>query len=169
MRSSLPTWRTSRAPPNPKPILAGPARPGVLDPTDSRTALPCPAQAANGPDTVGPGGRRVPHDPAPLGFALLDARLNRIRQARPLPPETVRSLGDALRVRATWASNAIEGNSLTLQETKVVLDGLTVGGKPLGDHLEAVDHAEAWDAMIAWASGADPSTPFLLRSLHALV
>jgi len=102
-------------------------------------------------------------------LVLLDARLNRIRQARPLPPETVRSLGDALRVRATWASNAIEGNSLTLQETKVVLDGLTVGGKPLRDHLEAVDHAEAWDAMIAWARGTDPLTPFLLRSLHALV
>ena len=69
----------------------------------------------------------------------------------------------------TYSSNAIEGNHLTLAETHVVLQGITVGGKPLRDHLEAIDHAEAWDAMIQWSQSDEPLTPWLLRSLHALV
>lgn len=82
---------------------------------------------------------------------------------------TSRSLADALRVRMTYSSNAIEGNHLTLAETHVVLQGITVGGKPLRDHLEAIDHAEAWDAVIRWSQSDEQLTPWLLRSLHALV
>lgn len=51
---------------------------------------------------------------------------------------------DYFRVGLTWTSNALEGNSLTESETKVLLeDGLTVGGKPLRDVFEAVDHAKS--------------------------
>ncbi|NMP24415.1 Fic family protein [Sulfobacillus harzensis] len=100
---------------------------------------------------------------------MLDRRLERINKARPLPVETRRSLAAALRTHMTYASNAIEGNRLTLAETQVVLKGVTVGGKPLRDHLEAIDHAEAWDAMLHWAHSSDPVTPWLLRSLHSLV
>ena len=74
--------------------------------------------------------------------------MHNLDQLRPLPSETSRSLADALRVRITYTSNATEGNHLKLAETQVVLEGITVGGKPLRDHLEAIDHAEAWDAMI---------------------
>ena len=80
-------------------------------------------------------------------LAELDRRKSVLDAHRPLPPVTVHSLFEALRVEHTYASNAIEGNSLTLQETSVVLEGLTVGGKPLRDHLEAVDHAEAFDCV----------------------
>ncbi len=102
-------------------------------------------------------------------LASLDQRMHNLHQLRPLPSETSRSLADALRVRITYTSNAIEGNHLTLAETQVVLEGITVGGKPLRDHLEAIDHAEAWDAMILWSQSDQPLTPWLLRSLHALV
>jgi len=64
---------------------------------------------------------------------------------RPLPRETVTSLRDYYKIRLTWSSNAMEGNTLTESETKVVIeDGLTIGGKPLRDHLEANGHAEAF-------------------------
>lgn len=69
----------------------------------------------------------------------------------------------------TYSSNAIEGNHLTLAETNMVLQGITVGGKPLRDHLEAIDHAEAWDAIIQWSQSGEPITPWLLRSLHGLL
>ena len=102
-------------------------------------------------------------------LAALDQRTQRLSQHRPLPVETRRSLAEALRTRVTYASNAIEGNHLTLAETQVVLTGITVGGKPLRDHLEAIDHAEAWDAMLQWTRSHEPITPFLVRSLHSLV
>jgi len=111
------------------------------------------------------GGKR----PMNASLASLDQRTKRLNQNRPLPVETRRSLAEALRTRVTYASNAIEGNRLTLAETQVVLSGVTVGGKPLRDHLEAIDHADAWDAMLQWTHSHEPITSFLLRSLHGLV
>lgn len=72
---------------------------------------------------------------------------NRVLSAyRPLPPETLKSLREYYRVGLTYTSNALEGNSLTESETKVVIeDGLTIEGKPLRDHYEAVGHAKAYD------------------------
>ncbi|WP_053958097.1 Fic family protein [Sulfobacillus thermosulfidooxidans] len=102
-------------------------------------------------------------------IASLDQRINRLNGQQPLPVETRRFLAEALRTRITYASNAIEGNHLTLAETQMVLSGVAVGGKPLRDHLEAIDHAEAWDAMIQAVNSPEPITSFLLRSLHGLV
>ena len=74
---------------------------------------------------------------------LLQARLDAFR---PFPPETLASLRDYYRVGLTWSSNALEGNTLTESETKVVIeDGLTVGGHPLREVYEAAGHAEAFD------------------------
>jgi Fic family protein len=72
---------------------------------------------------------------------------NRLLSAyRPLPSETLKSLREYYRVGLTYTSNAIEGNSLTESETKVVIeDGLTIEGKPLRDIYEAVGHAKAYD------------------------
>ena len=72
---------------------------------------------------------------------------NRLLSAyRPLSPETLKSLREYYRVGLTYTSNALEGNSLTESETKVVIeDGLTIEGKPLRDHYEAVGHAKAYD------------------------
>ncbi|WP_164669946.1 Fic family protein [Virgibacillus doumboii] len=68
--------------------------------------------------------------------ALLDAK-------RPLPKYTLRSLREKLLLEWTYHSNAIEGNTLTLQETKVVLEGITVGGKTMREHLEVINHRDA--------------------------
>jgi Fic family protein len=67
---------------------------------------------------------------------------------RPLSPETVRRLHDDFRVMFTYNSNAIEGNTLTLAETQMVLEyGMTVEGHPLREYLEATNHAEAFDVL----------------------
>jgi len=63
---------------------------------------------------------------------------------RPLPFDLVRNLEDWFRVELTYTSNAIEGNTLSRAETALVVEkGITVAGKSLKEHLEAVNHAQA--------------------------
>ncbi len=85
------------------------------------------------------------------GNALLDridAYAQAIRERRPLTPDEVKELDAYFRIGMTYTSNALEGNSLTLSETKVLLeDGITVGGKPIRDCYEATGHARAYDYM----------------------
>ena len=64
-------------------------------------------------------------------FEIIDDLKNKLDQHRPLSPSIVKNLHEDLIVRWTYHSNAIEGNTLTLLETKVVLEGITVGGKAL--------------------------------------
>lgn len=72
------------------------------------------------------------------------------------------------RIGLTWASNALEGNSLTETETKVVIeDGITIGGKPLKDHFEAIGHAEAFDYLHKLARCTEITERDILK-LHKL-
>lgn len=65
---------------------------------------------------------------------------------RPFSDEVVRQLKDYYRIGLTYTSNAIEGNTLTESETKVVIEeGITIGGKSLREHHEAIGHARAYD------------------------
>ncbi len=82
----------------------------------------------------------------PRKYNQADENNRKLSAYRPLPPETLNSLREYYRVGLTYTSNALEGNSLTESETKVVIeDGLTIEGKPLRDHYEAVGHAKAYD------------------------
>lgn len=76
-------------------------------------------------------------------FSAIDRLKATLDQHRPLDPAIVRNLREDLILRWTYHSNAIEGNTLTLRETKVALEGITVGGKTLREHLEAVNHRDA--------------------------
>ena len=91
------------------------------------------------------------------GNALLDridAYAQAIRERHPLTPDEVKELDAYFRIGMTYTSNALEGNSLTLSETKVLLeDGITVGGKPIRDCYEATGHARAYDYMLETARG----------------
>src|SRR5574344_972815 len=79
-------------------------------------------------------------------FSECDANKARLDAYRPLPTATLKSLRDYYRIGLTYTSNALEGNSLTESETKIVIeDGLTIGGKPFRDACEAVGHARAYD------------------------
>lgn len=87
---------------------------------------------------------------------------------RPLSPETLRSLREYYRVGLTYTSNALEGNSLTESETKVVIeDGLTIEGKPLRDVYEAVGHAKAYD-FLHEISRTAPLTEEVICTIHRL-
>lgn len=93
-----------------------------------------------------------------------------IRAYRPLSEAEVKELDAYYRIGMTYSSNALEGNSLTLSETKVLLeDGITVGGKPIRDCYEATGHARAYDYMLALArSGSLSITEDIIRHLHYL-
>ncbi|WP_347557680.1 Fic family protein [Robbsia sp. KACC 23696] len=94
--------------------------------------------------------------------AVLDA-------ARPLPQHTLASLREKWMLEWTYHSNAIEGNTLTLRETKVVLEGITVGGKSLREHIEASNHRDAILYLEAIVSEGEPLTEWQLRNIHRLV
>ena len=105
-----------------------------------------------------------------LSFSRIDVLKEKIDAHMPLSPSLTKNLLDNLIVDWTYNSNAIEGNSLTLTETKVVLEyGITVNGKPLKDHLEAVNHEKAIYHLLDLAKKQNPLTEFDIRSLHHLI
>jgi len=72
-----------------------------------------------------------------------------IDNSPPLKLEEAKELDSYFRVETTFSSNALEGNILTLNETKVILeDGITIGGKPIKDYYEATGHAKAYDSLL---------------------
>ena len=90
-------------------------------------------------------------------------------QHRPLDPAIVRNLREDLIVRWTYHSNAIEGNTLTLQETKVALEGITIGGKSIREHLEAVNHKNAILLLEDLVQKNEPLTEWTIKCLHQLI
>ena len=81
----------------------------------------------------------------------LQAEINKFR---PLNPHAVKQLKEYYRIGLTYSSNAIEGNSLTESETKVIIeDGLTIGGKSVKEHQEAIGHSEAYDLLYKLSKG----------------
>lgn len=101
----------------------------------------------------------------------LDEKLAKLNKLRPLSVNQVQKLREQLEIEMTYNSNAIEGNSLTLRETWLVLnEGITIKGKPLKDHLEAKDHKEALDFLYELTSGKRCTiSEHLMRQLHQLV
>lgn len=102
-------------------------------------------------------------------FDSIDLKKRRLDEARPLPPNTLRSLREAMTVEWTYHSNAIEGNTLTLAETRVVLEGITVGGKSVREHLEIINHREAIEFLEHVVQTAEPLTEWTIKNVHRLV
>lgn len=76
----------------------------------------------------------------------IDALKSVLDGYRPFPDHVVKQLRDYYRIGLTYTSNSIEGNTLTESETKVIIeDGITIGGKSLREHFEAIGHAKAYD------------------------
>jgi Fic family protein len=105
------------------------------------------------------------------GLGDLAAAIDRLKaaldQLRPLSEPGLRYLQKAWDVELTFTSNAIEGNTLTLRETAEVIEhGVTVGGKSLKDHLEAVDHYAAIQWMRAAALEPGPVNEGVVVELH---
>ena len=87
-----------------------------------------------------------------LLYKKIQEKKRKLDEHRPIPKDTLAKILEDIRLRHTYHSDAIEGNTLTLLETKVVLEeGVTIRGKSLKDHIEAKDDAEAFDLMIELA------------------
>lgn len=107
-----------------------------------------------------------------IGFDLVRAKRDKLQAVR---RDIAHGALDAFerrhRIDVTFTSNAIEGNTLSAGETALVIEsGITIGGKPLKDHLEAIDHARALDWVLDIARDASmPIREADIRSLHRLV
>ena len=88
---------------------------------------------------------------------------------RPLTPSEVEAIKEVFLVEHTYNSNAIEGNTLTLQETALVLQGVTIDKKPLKDHLEAVGYKEAFQYIEELAKQDKDLSEYDIKSIHNLV
>src|SRR5262245_48490749 len=99
----------------------------------------------------------------------LEEKKARLDLLRPLPPTVVQRLADDMRVLLTYHSNAIEGNTLSLYETKMVIEaGVTISGQPLRYYLEARNHADALDQVRTLAERTEPITPDTVLLLHRI-
>lgn len=89
---------------------------------------------------------------------------------RPLDATQLKNIEETFDVEYTYESNRIEGNTLTLRETYLVVEkGMTVGGKPLKDHLEAVNHRDALAFMKGLAAGNHPLTERVVLDIHTFI
>ena len=99
----------------------------------------------------------------------IDRKKAELDTMRPLTAGEVARLTEEFTVEYTYNSNAIEGNTLTLRETDMVLRGLTIDRKPLKDHMEAVGHKEAFDYVLELVQENAPLTERVIQQIHYLV
>ena len=113
----------------------------------------------------------------PYYFEGLEKQLERIHEKkreldkkRPIPSYVLKSIKESLSIEWTYNSNSIEGNTLTLQETKMVIeDGFTIKGKSLREHFEVVNHQEAIEFVESLASNEYVLNKLDILSIHHLV
>ncbi len=102
-------------------------------------------------------------------FKKLDELKLKLDSFRPLDLSIVKNLHEDLVLRWTYHSNAIEGNTLTLKETKVALEGITIGGKTLREHFEAINHKDAIIFMKELAQKEDRLSEYSIKQIHSLI
>ena len=100
---------------------------------------------------------------------MIDRKKAELDLCRPLTEGEVARLTEEFIVEYTYNSNAIEGNTLTLRETDMVLRGLTIDRKPLKDHMEAVGHKEAFDFVRELVQNRVPLSERVIQQIHFLV
>lgn len=100
---------------------------------------------------------------------IIDRKKAELDTRRPLTEGEIARLTEEFTVEYTYNSNAIEGNTLTLRETDMVLRGLTIDQKPLKDHVEAVGHKEAFDFVRELVRENIPLSEHTIQQIHYLV
>jgi len=109
---------------------------------------------------------------SPIVKTRLEEKLIKLNKLRPLPESAVQKLREKFQIEMTYNSNAIEGNSLTLRETFLVInEGITIKGKPLKDHLEAKDHHAALEYLYDLVDKDKKHTvsEMLIKNLHQII
>lgn len=113
-------------------------------------------------------GKVIPEEYKEL-FERIDAKKTELGKRRPLTQGELHQLQEEFLLEFTYNSNAIEGNTLTLQETAMVLEGITIDKKPLKDHLEAVGHKEAFEYIRQLVSEKEVFSERVIKEVHSLV
>lgn len=88
---------------------------------------------------------------------------------RPLTEAELKRLNEEFMIEYTYNSNAIEGSTLTLKETSLVLQGITINKKPLKEHLEAIGHKDAFYYVCDLVREKTPLTESIIKQIHSLV
>jgi Fic family protein len=100
----------------------------------------------------------------------LNTLFGKLKSIRPLSSESVRRLSEDFMIDYTYHSNAIEGSTLTLEETALVLkEGVTVDGKPLRHHLEAIGHRDAYYYIEDLVKSKTSMSEKTIKEIHSLV
>lgn len=100
----------------------------------------------------------------------IEEKIERLNKVRPLPKAVTQRLQEEMIVEWTYNSNAIEDNTLDLGETRLVLEeGITIHGKPLKDHLEAINHKEALEYLFKIIKKKKKIDEDLIKKLHSIV
>lgn len=102
-------------------------------------------------------------------LAEIDKNLEKLSAMRPLTQGEAERLRDEFLIEFTYNSNAIEGNTLTLQETAMVLEGVTIDQKPLKEHLEIIGHRDAFKYVESLVSEKQEFSEYIIKSIHSLV
>ena len=102
-------------------------------------------------------------------FDEVDSLKRELDSKRPIPKETLKSLRESINLEWTYNSNGIEGNTLTLRETQVVLEGITVGGKSIKEHLEAINHEKAILFLDDLVKDNEPISEWNIKNIHQLI
>lgn len=106
---------------------------------------------------------------APTVFEEIERKKELLSSMRLLTQGEVERLREEFMVEFTYNSNAIEGNTLTLKETAMALEGMTIDQKPLKDHMEAIGHRDAFLFVIDIASKEIPLSESVIKQIHSLV
>jgi len=103
-------------------------------------------------------------------FTQMDSLKNQLSEKRPFNETELRRLREEFIIENTYNSNAIEGNSLTLRETALILkEGLTIAEKPMREHLEVIGHKEAFDYILTLTDANTAFTERTILDIHSLI
>lgn len=94
---------------------------------------------------------------------------NELDKKSPLSKNTLKSLQETINLEWTYNSNGIEGNTLTLRETQIVLEGITIGGKTVKEHLEVINHEQAINYLNELVNDKKVITEWNIKGLHQLI
>lgn len=102
-------------------------------------------------------------------FDEVDELNKELNSKRPISKDTLKSLKESINLEWTYNSNGIEGNTLTLRETQVVLEGITVGGKSIKEHLEVINHEKAILFLDDLVKDKEIINEWNIKNIHRLV
>jgi len=105
-----------------------------------------------------------------MNFDHIDALKTKLASLRPLNEAELKRLRDEFVIENTYNSNAIEGNTLTLRETALILqEGITIAEKPVREHLEAIGHRDAFEYIVTLVGKDCPLAESTIKEIHSLV